>query len=171
MRRLALIAVAVLAVGCGDDPPTAPSTPTTPTFAATMLPANEIPAVTGPEAAGSGTMSVTIDVTRDAAQTITAATFVFNVALTGFPAGTPINLAHIHTGNSTTNGGVVVNLALAAGQVILNGPTQFSRTVQQPSGSLSVVQDILNNPSNFYFNVHSSNVPGGVARGPLSRIQ
>jgi hypothetical protein len=171
MRRFALIALAALAAACGDDPPTTPSTPTTPTFAATLLPANENPPVTGPEAAGSGTMSFTLEVTRDSAQTITAATFTFNVALTGFPTGTPINLAHIHTGGPTTNGGVVVNLLLTAGQVVLNGPTQFSRTIQQPSTSLAVVQDILNNPSAYYFNVHSSNFPGGVARGQLARTQ
>ncbi len=171
MKRLALIAIALLAVGCGEDPAAPSPTPSTPTFAATLLPASENPAVTGPEAAGSGTMSFTLDVTRDSAQTITAATFTFNVALTGFPAGTPINLAHIHTGGPTTNGGVVVNLGLAAGQVVLNGPTQFSRTIQQPAGSLSVVNDILNNPAAFYFNVHSSNFPGGVARGQLSKIQ
>ena len=76
MRRFTLIALAVLVAACGDDPaPTTPSTSTTPTFAATLLPASENPPVTGPEAAGAGTMSFTLNVTRDAAQTITAATF------------------------------------------------------------------------------------------------
>ena len=173
MKRFAFIAIAMLAAGCGDDPPTTPSTPATPTFTAALLPANEIPAVGAPESTGSGSVTFTIDITRDAAQTITAATFNFTVNLTGFPANTPINLAHIHAGNaSVASGGVVVNLALAAGQVTLaNGAGGFTRTVTQPASSLSVVQDILNNPANFYFNVHSSLNPGGVARGQLVRTQ
>jgi hypothetical protein len=32
-------------------------------------------------------------------------------------------------------------------------------------------QTILNNPAGFYFNVHSTLNPGGVARGQLVRVQ
>ena len=172
MKRLAVIAIAILAVGCGEDPAAPSQTPAVPTFTAALLPANENPPVTGPEAAGSGSVNFTIDITRDAAQTITAATFNFTVNLTGFPANTPINLAHIHVGGATANGGVVVNLGLAAGQVSLaNGSGGFTRTIAQPAASLSIVNDILNNPGGHYFNVHSSNFPGGVARGQLVRTQ
>jgi hypothetical protein len=33
------------------------------------------------------------------------------------------------------------------------------------------VQQIINNPSAFYFNVHSPSNPGGFSRGQLVRVQ
>ena len=73
-------------------------TPTTPStnsnqvkFTAALLPTNEVPAITNAEASGRGTATVTLNLTKDAAGAITAATADFSLDLTGFPAGTPIN--------------------------------------------------------------------------------
>jgi len=33
------------------------------------------------------------------------------------------------------------------------------------------VQQIINNPAAFYFNVHSPSNPGGFSRGQLARVQ
>jgi hypothetical protein len=40
-----------------------------------------------------------------------------------------------------------------------------------PGGSAAaeLAQDIINNPSNYYFNVHSNLNPGGAVRGQLVR--
>src|SRR3954452_15112611 len=98
MRSLALtVVLGVLASACGSSS-TAPTAPTNPTFTATLLPANENPAIVGAEASGRGDATVTLVVTKDAAGNVTAATGTFVVNLSGFPAGTPINIAHIHTG-------------------------------------------------------------------------
>jgi hypothetical protein len=35
----------------------------------------------------------------------------------------------------------------------------------------AVAQNIINNPSAFYFNIHSTLNPGGVARGQLVKVQ
>ena len=110
MKRVSILAVAlsVLAIGCGSSSPSSPS-PTNPTFTADLRPANENPPITGAEASGSGTVTVTIVTTKDSAGNVTAATATFVVNLSGFPAGTPINAAHIHPGAAGVNGGVVVD--------------------------------------------------------------
>jgi len=170
MKRFALIAIALLVVSCGSNPPTQPSTVAAPTFTATLLPANEVPPVGPPENAGQGTVTVTLNVTRDANQAITAATATFVVNLTGFPANTPINLAHIHPGAAGVNGSPVVNLALANGEVVLaNGAGSFTKT--NINVAVDTANGLLNNPAGFYFNVHSSLNAGGVARGQLTRTQ
>ena len=94
-----LAGVAAMAAGCGSSSPTSPSTtalPTSNTFTASLLPANEVPAVTNAEASGTGTVTVTMAVTRDSASSITAATATFSVSLSGFPAGVTLTGAHIH---------------------------------------------------------------------------
>src|SRR3954465_12457573 len=124
MKRFALLSLAlgVLVSGCGSSSSTAPTTPTNPTFTATLSPASENPAIGGAEASGTGTATVTLVTTKDAAGNVTAATATYVVNLSGFPAGTPINIAHIHVGGSGVNGAVVVNSGLTAGQnVLANG--------------------------------------------------
>jgi hypothetical protein len=172
MKRLSLLTVAlgILVSACGSDSPAAPTTPTNPTFTATLLPANENPAIVGAEASGRGDATVTLVTTKDSAGNVTSATGTFVVNLSAFPAGTPINIAHIHIGGPTTNGTVVVNSLLTAGTVTL---TNGSGTFTAPN--LVVTPDIANqllaNPAGFYFNVHSTLNPGGVARGQLARVQ
>jgi hypothetical protein len=172
MKRLSLVAIAlgVLVSGCGSSSTTAPTTPTNPTFTANLSPANEVPAIAGAEASGSGTATVTMVTTKDSAGNVTAATATFVVNLSGFPANTPINIAHIHQAASGINGSVVVNSGLTAGQnVLVNGSGTFT------ASNLTVTPDlanlILTNPAGFYFNVHSTLNPGGVARGQLVRVQ
>ena len=172
MKRLALLSIVlgVFVSACGSSSSTAPTTPTNPTFTAALSPANEVPAIVGAEAAGSGTVSITLNVTRDYAGTITAATADFVVTATGFPNGTSLTDAHIHGGAAGTNGGALVNLGLSAGSVTFpNGGGTFTRngitvTADQASG-------ILANPANFYFNIHTAANPGGVARGQLVLAQ
>jgi hypothetical protein len=170
MKRFALIAIALLVVSCGSKPPTQPSAGA-PTFTATLLPANENPAIVAPENTGSGTVTITMNLTRDANQAITAATATFVVNLTGFPANTPINLAHIHEGDRTTNGPVRVNLGLANGEVVLtNGAGSFTKS--NINVDVNIANALVNgNTAGFYFNVHSQINPGGVARGQLTKTQ
>jgi hypothetical protein len=172
MKRLSLLVVAlsVLVSACGSSS-TSPTTPTNPTFTATLLPANEVPAIQGGEATGSGTATVTIVTTKDAAGNVTAATTTFVVNLTGFPPNTPINIAHIHQAAQGVNGSIVVNSGISAGQnVLTNGAGSFTAS-NITITPVDVANQILANPAGFYFNVHSTLNPGGVARGQLVRTQ
>ena len=85
-RFIVLCAALCLAAGCSKDSssPSTP-TPTNPTFTAALSPANEVSAVQGGEASGSGTGTFTMVLTKDAAGNVTSATASFAAALQGFP--------------------------------------------------------------------------------------
>jgi hypothetical protein len=172
MTRLSVLAVALalFAVGCSSSS-TSPSngTPTNPTFTAQISPANENPPITNAESVVSGNASITMVTTKDSAGNITAASATFVVNITGLPAGSAVNIAHIHECVSTCNGSIVVNTTLAAGEVtVSNGVASFTKA--NLTVDPAVAQRILNNPAGFYFNVHSTLNPGGFARGQLVRV-
>jgi CHRD domain len=173
MKRFAcsVIALGFLASACGDDSPSSPSSQPKPTFSAELRASNENPPITDAEATGTGNATVTFDLTRDAAGNVTAASATFVVNLSGFPPGTPIRIAHIHTGAAGVNGAIVVDTTLTPGEnvTLANGSGSFTKT--NPSADAAVVQSIINNPSAFYFNAHSVLHPGGVVRGQLARVQ
>jgi hypothetical protein len=93
------------------------------------------------------------------------------VNLTGFPPNTPINLAHIHPGAAGVNGSPLFNLALGAGEVVLNASGAGTFTKPSVGVGAPEAQQIINTPASFYFNVHSTLNPGGVARGQLVKTQ
>jgi hypothetical protein len=160
------LGLTLAAVGCGKDNPTTPTPPADPKFTATLSPASETTAVVGGDVSGSGTVTITMHPTKDAAGHVTAATADFTVTLQGFPAGTVLTGAHIHPGASGVAGGVVWSLGLASGDVTLpNGSTTFSRTTSP--ADVATAEGILNNPAGYYFNVHTTVNTGGAARGQL----
>jgi hypothetical protein len=166
-----ILVLASLAVGCGGSAtsPT-PTAPPKPTFSATLLASNEVPPISNTESSASGSATITFDVTRDAANTITGGTATVVANLTGFPAGSTITVAHIHTGASGVAGGVLVGLIPPAGSVTLtNGAGSFTQTSAAMDGPTA--NSIINNPAGFYFNVHTALNPGGVMRGQLVRTQ
>ncbi len=73
------------------------------------------------------------------------------------------NAAHIHSGNATFNGGVVVNLAPPVGPAASN-PGASSGCVAIAAATAAA---IVANPTRFYINVHNAQFPGGAARGQL----
>lgn len=163
-----VLAVAFTAAACSDDGPTDPSGVPNPTFRAPLASANEVPPIANAEAGANGTMNITLNLTRDAGGAITAATATFNGTLAGFPAGTVITAAHIHPGVAGVNGGVAVNLALAPGEIVL---TNGTGTIVKNNVTMTVDQanQIIGNPSAFYFNAHTALNPGGAVRGQLVR--
>jgi hypothetical protein len=165
MSFLAL-ALALVAAGCDDNKTTSPSA-NNPKFSAGLLASNETSTVVGADASGSGTATITMNLTKDTGGTITAATADFTVQLQGFPAGTVITGAHIHPGAAGIAGGVIWNLGLAAGEVTLsNGSGSFTKLGVAPA-DLATAQAIITNPAGFYFNVHTSLNPAGAVRGQL----
>jgi len=169
MKRLSVFAIALsfVVAACGGTA-VAPSA-VRPTFTAVLSPASENPPISNAENSGSGNVTITFDTTSSGGN-ITAATATFVAQLSGFPANTPINIAHIHPGAVGVNGGVLVSTGLTAGELVLqNGSGNFTKG---PVTVLpEVAQQIMNNPAGYYFNVHSTANPGGVARGQLQRVQ
>jgi hypothetical protein len=163
------IAMAVLAAGCSKNNPTTPAVDDTHVqFKATLLPANEVPPVSGAEAAGSGVATIDFTLVRDSAGAITSGTVNFRIDVTGFPSTTSITAAHIHPGAVGVNGSPLVNATVAAGEVVLtNGAVTFSR-LAIPISAVNA-QAIINNPPGYYFNVHTSANSGGVMRGQLAK--
>jgi hypothetical protein len=134
-----------------------------------LSPANETPPITNAESTSSGSATVTFVTTKDASGAITSATASAVVTLQGFPAGSTITLAHIHTGAAGVAGGVLI--PFPPGTVTLtNGSGTFTATATPPP-TADQVTNILNNPAGFYFNVHTALNGGGVMRGQLVRTQ
>jgi hypothetical protein len=170
---LGLAAVAGLGLsGCDDDSPTAPDNPNLILFRVTMNTANEVPPLSNAaEAAATGTATITFNVTRDGSNNITGGTADFQFSLANFPAGAVARAAHIHPGAAGTAGGVLVDTGLSPAAPINmpNGVGSFTATgVNVPATDLN---NIINNPAGFYFNVHTVLNPGGAVRGQLVRQQ
>lgn len=77
--------------------------------------------------------------------------------------------AHIHEGVMGENGPVVAALA---GPEDGNAADCLSEGEEGkfPTGEMGLVQRILNNPENFYVNVHNPQYPAGVIRGQLQSM-
>jgi hypothetical protein len=160
----------VFAAGCEEDNPTEP-TPTAPVFSMALLPSNEPTLPDANESVCRGNVTITLNITRDASQAITAATANFQANINSCPNSTVVRIAHIHRGVAGVNGDIVVNTTLAQGDVILaGGAGSFTKNTIAIS-PLSLVQEILDNPSGFYFNIHSVTNPGGFLRAQLVRTQ
>jgi CHRD domain len=175
MKSLSLFGLLILGLvvtGCGGDgdSPIAPSPASSAMFTAALRPANEVPPVTDNEATGSGTATMTFNLTKDAAGNITAATMDATVSVTGFPPGTTLTASHIHPGATGTNGGVLVNLGLAPGEIsFASGSGSFTK--RGVSLTVDQANSIMGNPAAFYLNIHTAANSGGVARGQLTRVQ
>lgn len=169
MNRLwtaGLVVIIALAVPACTKKSTDPSTNAPPKFQAALLQSNEFPVISNADAAGSGLANVTLHLTRDASNNITAATADFVVTLQNFPAGTSLTGAHIHPGRPGTSGGVIVSTGLASGEIVLtNGSGTITKTGVNVDAT--VAQNIINDPIGFYFNVHTTVSTGGAVRGQL----
>jgi len=172
MKRLSalIVALAFVAVGCASSStsPSGTAPAPNPTFTATLLPSNEVPPITNAEASGSGNVTITMVVTKDSSGNVTTANVTFLANVSGFPAGTTVTLGHIHKAPAGVAGAVVIS-ANVTSTVLSSG--SGSLTLSNSAPDVAVVQDILNNPGNYYFNLHSTLNPGGFTRGQLSRVQ
>jgi len=82
-----------------------------------------------------------------------------------------IRLAHIHKGGIGVNGPVVLDFnipALGTFPTTANGSTHIETQFEvTAAATLATIDEIIANPTGFYFNVHSVANPGGVIRGQL----
>jgi hypothetical protein len=162
-----LLALCVLSLGCEEDAAPAPSNQPL-VFTANLSAAQETGAVGGGEQNGTGTATVTLTPSRDAAGAITGGTFQFQFNVSALTSATVITLAHIHRGAAGVAGPVVVDSQLSAATGIATplGTASFDRSNLTATAS-TIPAEIVANPAGFYFNVHSSANPAGVVRGQL----
>ena len=171
-RGFLAVLMAVALVGCDDDDnPLDPADPNVVTFTAQLSAANEVPPITNAESTARGDVSIVFNLTRDAGNNITGATASFTVNLNSFPAGSTWTLAHIHVGNAGVGGGVVVNTGLTPGTAVslTNGGVQNHQFNNIAITDATLVNNIVNNPAGYYFNVHTALNGTGAVRGQLVR--
>lgn len=166
-RYVVLFAFCVLgASGCDDDGPSPSTLPVV--FTARLSPANEVPPVTNVESSGVGAVQIRFNLTRDSGGLITAGTVGFDFQLAQFPGNLAVIAAHIHVGNASVNGPIVVNTGITPGSVSTSdGMVRFS--TDGISVPVATIEAIVNDPGGHYFNVHSTQNPGGFTRGQLQR--
>lgn len=172
MKR-SVIVLAILAAGlaaCKKNSTTSPSSDNQAKFTALLSPADELPAVTDAEGNGSGSVTITLNLTRDSGGTITAATADFSATFSGFPAGTALTGAHVHPGFAGTSGGVAISTGITAGEITMPSGSG-SLTKNGITVSADTATKMISSPAGYYFNIHTAAHPSGVARGQLTRIE
>jgi hypothetical protein len=169
MKRICsgvVLSLLTIAAGC-DNNPASPSTNGPTVLRATIAAASAVPAVTGAEAAGTGTVTLTLNATKDANGLITGGTIDYAISLTGYPAGTVITAADIRVGGAAANGVVVQDTGLAGrgGATLDTGSGTIALSGVPVTGP--VANALVANPAAYYLNVQSQLNPATAARGQL----
>jgi hypothetical protein len=135
-----------------------PSLSATPVFKLRLKPSQEVPPIKNLRADAVG--HVTFDLSRDAGGAITAgeAIFYFNYS---FPGSVTITGLHIHQAAKGVNGPIVVSSDLAS---FTDADGAGNVTTVVPGVATATLQAILDNPRNYYVNLHTSVNPGGALR-------
>lgn len=130
---------------------------------------NEVPPVA---LAASGTGTVWLHVVRDAQGEVVSGSVDFDVNYK-FPAEASITAMHIHNGAAGVNGPVVIGSGIAATDKVTVGtlPVLQAQITPDLAAEFAALKGILENPSNYYLNVHTVANPGGVFRGQLQRAE
>lgn len=143
-------------------------------FRAVMSTGNEVPPTS---VNASGIATIRVHFMRDATGKVATGTVDFNISYL-FDPGDSFTGLHIHRGAAGTNGPVVIGTDVGGvgGQIPIDasGKGTIFKQVQvdgKSDTSLSAMRDLLDDPSGFYVNLHTTANPGGVIRGQLQRPQ
>ncbi len=142
-------------------------------YRAIMTPDNETPAVTDYNARGMAT--ILLHVVRDANGRAISGTADFMIN-DSFPEDVAVTGLHIHKGPAGVAGPVVLNTGVSGTNPVAQAATSDSIRLpaQAPASSttgVDALNGILDDPSQFYVNMHTTKYPGGVIRGQLQRAQ
>lgn len=117
-------------------------------FATTLTGAAEVPGPGDPDGSGTALLRLNPGLGQ-----VCFELSVSNIML-------PATGAHIHVGAATQAGPVVVGLA---------PPDQSGTSSGCVSADPDLIKAIMQNPENYYVNVHTSDYPAGAVRGQLSK--
>jgi hypothetical protein len=151
LRQLGLLSmVLVLTVAACDDDDDDGTGPEPEVFRATLSPANENPPVTNSTATGTATF------------TVNGSNLDYSVTISNWPAGRTVTAAHIHAAPAVAGGNAdpIPGLTFSGANAM---------TTSGGSGSIALSTTALTQirAGGTYFNVHSSQNPGGEIRGNL----
>ena len=140
-----------LLASCNKDEPTPQPAPPTVVkeFSIKMNAANEIASTTRTEAS-----TASLKIFSDNSVTLSN---TFN----NFTATDAITMAHIHTGDAVNNGPVVLGFTIVATGAKVEGKATAVRQ--------SLIDSIKNEAIDFYVNIHSTQLPAGLARGQIGK--
>lgn len=132
-----------------------------------MSPDNEVPPIADLDAAAVGF----VDVYALRGQSgLTVGRLTFNVNYR-FPGETTFTGFHIHNGPAGENGGVVLNTGIAAGDRSVasgNGFGNITRTFYATGNALTALNGMMENPENYYINLHTTVNGGGAVRAQMA---
>lgn len=136
-------------------------------FRAVMLPTNEVPATS---ANATGVADILAHVVRDSSGQIVSGSVDFLLHVNFAAAATATGL-HIHSGDSTVSGPVVIPTTLSAGnpqQLKAGGDiVRFQAQVTGEGTALTSLRGMIQNPAGYYVNIHTTDFPNGAIRGQL----
>jgi uncharacterized protein (TIGR03437 family) len=134
-------------------------------FRAVLSSSNEVPPLA---INATGAATVLVHTVRNASGQLVSGSVDAHVSYR-FPAAVTITAMHIHRGGAGVNGGVVVPFAIARTEDTTGTGMLPAIQTQFPASNatLATINDILANPGEFYFNVHTTDAPGGAIRGQL----
>ena len=139
-------------------------------FQVTLLPANETPPVAGLTA--TGPTRIPVFVLRNADGSVAAGATLFDVNVRGFPAPTTITGLHIHQAAAGVAGPIVIFSGVdgAANKVVsATGNGNIFKLVNvSTAAGITALNALIQNPSGFYANVHTTVNGGGAMRAQLT---
>ncbi len=134
-----------------------------------MTQAEEVPPTGVPGTANSMTYVL---INRDGTGNITNGAVSFNV---NYSMGGPLTFTglHIHNAKFGVNGGVVINTGISGGNPVVStdGSGSINREVfiDSSSAAFDFLRGLLENPENYYVNIHTTTFAGGIVRAQLAR--
>ena len=156
--------VALVVIGAaGGAQAKKPSLSATPVFKLHLKPSQEVPPIKGLKAKAVG--SVTFDLERSSTGSIVSgdAIFYFNYK---FPGSVTISGLHVHQAAKGVAGDIVISSDVAT---FTDADGQGNITAVKTGTSAIILQAILNNPRNYYVNLHTTTPPhpGGALRDQM----
>jgi hypothetical protein len=143
--------ICLAVTSCKKDSDPAPSGPTVVRSWTIPLSAkNEAPAPAGRTETGTASIQLLSD-----------NSLTYAVTVNGLAAGDALTNAHIHTGNVITSGPVIVGF-----NPVFNGNTATGTVTGLRT---TFVDSLKNDAIDLYVNTHSTQVPGGLARGQMNK--
>src|SRR5215471_4211310 len=138
-------------------------------FRAVLSTANETPPIDGYNAKGVG--DVIVHMVKDSSGKIVSGSVDF-LAHATFPADVQVTGMHIHSGAAGVAGPVTINSGLTAASNRVFKATGDMLKLQAQFGAndtaaLATINGMLQDPSQYYFNIHTTTYPNGVIRGHL----